>query len=92
MTNELRAAALRRRMNGEAVPIPTIAGEKLGAVLRKALEFDPQGRYADTVELSMALEACVGEGDAAARAIVHRQQGARSNITVLILTDSSPYP
>ena len=28
-------------------------GEKLGAVLRKALEFDPQGRYADTVELSM---------------------------------------
>ena len=80
MTNELRAAALRRRMNGEAVPIPTIAGEKLGAVLRKALEFDPQGRYADTVELSMALEACVGEGDAAARAMFGKPERELSDV------------
>ena len=80
MTNELRAAALRRRMHGEAVPIPTIAGEKLGAVLRKALEFDPQGRYADTVELSMALEACVGEGDAAARAMFGKPERELSDV------------
>ena len=80
MTNELCAAALRRRMNGEAVPIPTIAGEKLGEVLKKSLAFAPEERYADTVELSMALEPCVGEGDAAARAMFGKPESELSEV------------
>ena len=80
MTNEQRAAALRRRMNGEAAPVPTIAGEKLGAVLRKALAFEAGARYRDTIELSMALESCVGEGDAAARAIFGKSERELSEV------------
>lgn len=80
MTNEQRAAALRRRMNGEAVPIPTIAGEKLSAVLKKCLAFDPNERYADTVELSMALEGSVGEGDAAAMAMFGKPESQLSEV------------
>ena len=80
MTNELRAAALRRRMNGEAVPIPTIAGEKLGEVLRRSLAYEAAERYGDTVELSMALEACVGEGDAAARAMFGKSERELSEV------------
>ena len=45
VTNEQRAAALRRRLNGEAIAIPPVAGEKLGEVLKKALAFDRAGRY-----------------------------------------------
>lgn len=80
MTNELRAAALRRRMNGEAIPIPTIAGDKLGEVLKKALSFAPEERYTDTIELSMALEPCVGEGDAAAMAMFGKPERELSEV------------
>ena len=80
MTNELRASALRRRMNGEAVPIPTIAGEKLGEVLRRCLAFAPEERYSDTIELSMALEPCVGEGDAAAKAMFGKPENELSEV------------
>ena len=78
MSNAQRAAALRRRMNGEGVPIPTIAGEKLGEVLRRCLAFPPESRYADTIELSMALEPCVGEGDAAAMAMFGKPESELS--------------
>ena len=80
MTNELRAAALRRRMNGESVPVPTISGEVLGEVLKKCLAFDPDERYADTIELSMALEPCVGEGDAAAQAMFGKKESELSEV------------
>lgn len=80
MTNELRAAALRRRMNGEPIPIPTIAGEKLGEVLKRALSFEPEVRYSDTIELSMALEPCVGEGDAAAMAMFGKPESELSEV------------
>ena len=80
MTNEKRAAALRRRMNGETVPIPTIAGEKLGEVLKKCLAFAPEERYSDTIELSMALEPCVGEGDAAAMAMFGKSESELSEV------------
>ena len=80
MTNTQRASALRRRMNGETVPIPTIAGEKLGEVLKKALSFEAERRYSDTVELSMALESCVGEGDAAARAMFGKPERELSEV------------
>lgn len=80
MTNEKRAAALRRRMNGETVPIPTIAGEKMGEVLKKCLAFAPEERYSDTIELSMALEPCVGEGDAAAMAMFGKSESELSEV------------
>ena len=76
MSNAQRAAALRRRMNGEGVPIPTIAGEKLGEVLRRCLAFPPESRYADTIELSMALEPCVG-AVSYTHLDVYKRQGCR---------------
>lgn len=63
MTNEMRASALRRRMNGDRINIPAAAGEKLGPVMAKCLNFDETERYADTRELAEALRPCVGEGD-----------------------------
>lgn len=66
MTNELRALALRRRMNGDEIHIPAAAGETLGPVMAKCLRFDAAERYKDTKELSEALRPCVGEGDAKA--------------------------
>lgn len=66
MTNEMRASALRRRMNGDRINIPAAAGEKLGPVMAKCLNFDETERYADTRELAEALRPCVGEGDAKA--------------------------
>ena len=69
MTNELRAAALRRRMNGEAVAVPPVAGERLGEVIKKCLAFKPEERYTGVSELAEALQRCVGEGDAAAMAV-----------------------
>lgn len=66
MTNELRASALRRRMNGDEIHIPAAAGETLGPVMEKCLRFDAAARYKDTKELAEALRPCVGEGDAKA--------------------------
>ena len=80
ITNEQRAAALRRRLNGEAVAIPPVAGEKLGAVLRKALAFDRAERYANTAELAADLKDCVGEGDAAAMAAFGKPESELSEV------------
>ena len=66
-----REAALRRRLNGGAIAIPPVAGEKLGEVLKKALAFDRAERYENTAELAEGLRGCVGEGDAAAMAAQH---------------------
>ena len=66
MTNELRASALRRRMNGDEIHIPAAAGETLGPLMEKCLRFDAAARYKDTKELAEALRPCVGEGDAKA--------------------------
>ena len=66
MTNELRASALRRRMNGDEIHTPAAAGEKLGPVIENCLKFEVSARYKDTRELAEALRPCVGEGDAKA--------------------------
>ena len=79
ITNEQRAAALRRRLNGEAVAVPPVAGEKLGAVLRKAA-FDRAERYANTAELAADLKDCVGEGDAAAMAAFGKPESELSEV------------
>lgn len=74
MDNKLRAAALRSRMNGRDIPIPAFSGEKLGAVMKKALAFEPAERYSGAIELLEALTGCVGEGDAAAVALFGRPE------------------
>ena len=80
ITNEQRAAALRRRLNGEAIAIPPVAGEKLGEVLKKALAFDRAGRYENTAELAEDLRGCVGEGDAAAMAAFGKSERELSEV------------
>ena len=80
ITNEQRAAALRRRLNGEAVAVPPVAGEKLGEVLKKALAFDRAERYANTAELAADLKDCVGEGDAAAMAAFGKSERELSEV------------
>lgn len=50
-----RAKALRRRMKGEALPMPEGLSEELSAILTKALAYEPQARYADPSSLLHAL-------------------------------------
>ncbi len=54
-TDEERAEALRRRMSGEALPIPKTAGRHLGAVIEKATQFRADDRYESPEALSQAL-------------------------------------
>lgn len=63
-----RAAALRRRMSGEIIPVPVEAGEKLGAVIARALSYDAAARYSGPVELLAALSECPDEETPAAAA------------------------
>ncbi|MEG1789342.1 MAG: lectin-like protein [Oscillospiraceae bacterium] len=58
LTSEDRAAALRRRMSGDAYALPADSGEKLGEVLQKCLAFRPNDRYSGAVELLAALSDC----------------------------------
>ena len=51
-----QAEALRRRMNGEALPIPKTAGKHLGAVIEKATQFRADDRYESPAALDAVLE------------------------------------
>lgn len=61
---EERAAALRRRMSGDVVEVPVAAGQKLGAIIEKALAYAPEERFSGPVEMLSALVACP-DGEAA---------------------------
>lgn len=50
-----RAAALRRRMNGEALHMPKGAGRKLAEIIRKATQYRAEDRYQTPEELCAAL-------------------------------------
>ena len=52
---EERVNALRTRMNGSIPPVPEGVDEKLAAILRRALAFDIQKRYENSVQLLKAL-------------------------------------
>ena len=52
---EERVKALRTRMNGSIPPVPEGVDEKLAAILRRALAFDIQKRYENSVQLLKAL-------------------------------------
>ena len=50
------AAALRRRMNGEALPLARRAGRDLAQIIARATQCKPADRYATPAELCAALE------------------------------------
>lgn len=50
------AAALRRRMNGEALPLARKAGRDLAQIIARATQCRPTDRYATPAELCAALE------------------------------------
>lgn len=50
-----RAAALRRRMNGDSLRIPKAAGRKLAVIIRRATQYRPEDRYQTPAELAEAL-------------------------------------
>jgi len=61
LTDKDRSGALRKRMKGEDLTLPAGVSGELGAVLKKALAYEPEDRYADPA----ALLAALGETDEA---------------------------
>ena len=55
VTEKDRVAALRKRMRGEHIPTPPGMGAQLSAVVRRAMAYKPEQRYADPAELLTAL-------------------------------------
>ena len=52
---EKRAHALRRRMSGDSFPMPEGVPDKLLALLKRALAFEPDNRYENSYEMLKAL-------------------------------------
>ena len=48
--------ALRRRMSGEPLPVPTEADEAMASIILKACAFDPDDRYIDAGEMLCDLD------------------------------------
>lgn len=55
LTDKDRSGALRKRMKGEDVPVPSGVSDELRAVIKKALAYEPEDRYADPAALLAAL-------------------------------------
>ena len=55
LTDKDRSGALRKRMKGEPLELPAGVNGVLGAVLKKALAYEPEDRYADPAALLEAL-------------------------------------
>lgn len=55
VTEKDRAAALRKRMKGERIPTPPGMSGQLGDVVRRAMAYKPEQRYATPGELLAAL-------------------------------------
>ena len=60
-TPEVRANALRARMNGKNVVLPNPEDKELAAIAEKAVCFAEEDRYADPLELLNVLRAYCGE-------------------------------
>ena len=57
LTDRDRSGALRKRMKGEPVTLPAGTDPRLGAVILKALSYEPEERYQSPGELLAALNA-----------------------------------
>ena len=57
LTDKDRSGALRKRMKGETIPLPSGVSEELGAVITKALAYEPEDRYESPAALLAALNA-----------------------------------
>ena len=57
LTDKDRSGALRKRMKGETIPLPHGVSEELGAVISRALAYEPEARYATPADLLAALGA-----------------------------------
>lgn len=57
LTDKDRSGALRKRMKGERVKLPSGVSPELGAVLNRALAYTPEERYLTAAELLTALGA-----------------------------------
>ena len=55
LTDKDRSGALRKRMKGEELELPAGVSGGLGSVLKKALAYEPEDRYADPAALLDAL-------------------------------------
>ncbi len=60
ITYSIREEANARRLKGEILPNPAMAGAKLSGVILKATAFRPEDRYASPLEMRRALEECIG--------------------------------
>ena len=63
LTYKTQIEALSRRMNGEALPLPSGEHGRLAEIVLKACSYDPAERYSDPVEMRKALEALVDIAD-----------------------------
>ena len=55
LSNEERAKALRRRMKGDAVPLPKNVDSELTEIIQKAVAYEPADRYATPAEMAGAI-------------------------------------
>ena len=55
LTDKDRSGALRKRMKGETIPLPSGVSPELGEVLQKALAYEPEDRYPSPAALLAAL-------------------------------------
>ena len=69
-----RVAAIRKRMDGEAIPVPCEASPAMAEVVLKACAYEPENRFQTASELKKAL-IDVGNG-------TYKLQGIDSSITV----------
>lgn len=61
-----RAQAFRKRMNGDKVKAPAGIGKKLGSIIEQATAFSAADRYENTLELAEELKALLVKADAEA--------------------------
>lgn len=58
---EERAAALKKRMNGEKIPMPWGVGKKLSSMVEKAISFKEEDRYENALQFGAELRQLSGE-------------------------------
>lgn len=86
-TPDDRANALRRRMNGEEIPLPVDIDEELGSLVEKAISFNEAERFKDALELLNAIKIYCGE-----ETVSEVPKGSCPEFEVCTLSSSSEKP